>query len=56
MQAEAGCPKSQALYLKTKGAKYGWIEKQVIETVASEDTQALKEQIEELEAKHQKDY
>lgn len=55
-QAEAGNEKSQALYLKTKGAKYGWIEKQIIETVSSEDTAALKQQVKELEEKHNKDY
>ena len=33
IQAMEGCPKSQALYLKTQGAKYGFVEKQVIETV-----------------------
>ena len=56
MQAENGNEKSQALYMKTKGAKYGWVEKQVIEQVSGEDTQALKEQIKELEQKYDKDY
>lgn len=56
MQAINGNEKSQALYLKTKGAKYGWIEKQVIEQVNNDDTQALKQQIKELEAKHERDY
>lgn len=56
MQAMAGDPKAQALYMKTKGAKYGWVEKQVIEQHNSEDTQALKDKIKELEDKHVKDY
>lgn len=56
MQAEAGDPKSQALYLKTQGAKFGWVEKQVIENVGNEDTQALSEKVKELEQLHEKDY
>ena len=56
LQAEAGDPKAQALYLKTQGAKFGWVEKQVVETVSTEDTQALKEKIRELEEKHTKEY
>lgn len=55
-QALSGNEKSQALYLKTQGASQGWVEKQVIETVEGEDTQALKEKIAELEAKHERDY
>jgi len=56
MQAINGNEKSQALYLKTKGAKYGWIEKQVIETNSTDDNKELKEKLKELEAKYQKDY
>lgn len=56
MQALEGDTKSQALYLKTQGAKFGWVEKQVIETVNAEETQALKDTIKEIEAKHAKDY
>lgn len=56
IQAEGGDSKAQALYLKTQGAKYGWVEKQVIEKQDSEDSQALKDKIKELEQKHQKDY
>lgn len=56
MQAEAGDQKSQALYLKTKGAKYGWVEKQVVENVNSEETNELRAKIAELEHKHNKDY
>lgn len=56
MQALAGDPKSQALYLKTQGAKYGWVEKQIIESANNEDTQALKDKIIELESKYTKDY
>ncbi len=56
MQALEGDTKSQSLYLKTKGAKYGWVEKQIVENVSSEDTQALKDKIKELEDKYTKDY
>lgn len=56
IQAEAGDPKAQALYLKTKGAKYGWVEKQVIETNAVDDTKELKDKLKELEAKFERDY
>lgn len=56
IQAEQGDAKAQALYLKTQGAKFGWVEKQVIETVSAEDTQALKDKVKELEAMHQRDY
>lgn len=56
LQAEAGDPKAQALYLKTQGAKFGWVEKQVVETVSVDETQALKDKIRELEDKFTKDY
>lgn len=56
IQAEQGDSKAQALYLKTQGAKYGWVEKQVIESVNTEDTQALKSKIAELEGKFERDY
>ena len=56
IQAEQGDPKAQALYLKTQGAKFGWVEKQVVETVSADDTQALKDKIKELESKFDKDY
>jgi len=56
MQAINGNEKSQALYLKTKGAKYGWVEKQVIESTTADDTKELKEKLKELEEKYQKDY
>lgn len=56
MQAINGSEKSQALYLKTKGAKYGWVEKQVIETNVADETKELKDKIKELEASHQQDY
>ena len=55
-QALEGDSKAQALYLKTQGASQGWIEKQVIETVSTEDTQALKDKIRELEEVHTKEY
>ncbi len=56
IQAQDGDPKAQALYLKTQGAKFGWIEKQIVENVSSEDTQALQEKIKELEGKFERDY
>jgi hypothetical protein len=56
IQALEGDPKAQALYLKTQGAKFGWVEKQVIEQTTAEDTQALKDKVKELEQIHQKDY
>lgn len=55
-QALNGNEKSQALYLKTQGASQGWVEKQVVETTTSEDTQALKDKIAELEKKHERDF
>lgn len=55
-QAANGNEKSQALYLKTRGAKFGWVEKQVIETIAAPDAQALQDKIKELEDKYCKDY
>lgn len=56
IQAEAGDPKSQALYLKTQGAKFGFVEKQIVETKNSDDTKELKDKLIELEAKFQRDY
>jgi hypothetical protein len=56
IQAEAGDQKSQALYLKTQGAKFGWVEKQVVETVSSDETQALKDKLAELDGKFDKEY
>jgi hypothetical protein len=56
IQALEGDSKAQALYLKTQGAKFGWVEKQVIEQQTNEDTQALKDKIKELEELHTKDY
>ena len=55
-QALEGNEKSQALYLKTQGASHGWVEKQIIESVATEDTKELKDKIKELEEKYSKDY
>ncbi len=56
IQAVNGDPKAQALYLKTQGAKFGWVEKQVIEKREDEETQALKDKISELEQMHNKEY
>lgn len=55
-QALEGDSKAQALYLKTQGSSHGWVEKQVVENVNSDDTQALKVKIKELEDKFQRDY
>lgn len=52
-----GCTKSQALYLKTQGARFGWVERQVIDNVQSqEELDRLKAKLKELEHKHEKDY
>lgn len=56
MQAIEGNEKSQALYLKTQGAKFGFVEKQVVESVGSNDTQELRDKIAALEDKYSKDY
>lgn len=56
VQAEAGDSKAQALYLKTQGAKFGWVEKQVIEQQDSKAMEELKAMVESLERKHEKDY
>lgn len=55
-QAKNGNEKSQALLLKTQGARFGWVEKQVVETVSNDETLALKEKVKELEGKFDKDY
>jgi uncharacterized protein with von Willebrand factor type A (vWA) domain len=56
IQALEGNEKSQALYLKTQGAKFGWVEKQVIETNNADETKELKEKLKELESQHERDY
>jgi len=56
IQAEQGNEKSQALLLKTRGAKYGWVEKQVVETINSDETKDMREQIKALEEKYKRDY
>jgi hypothetical protein len=56
VQAENGNEKSQALLLKTQGAKFGFVEKQIVENVNSEDAQALRDKIKELEGKFDRDY
>lgn len=56
VQALNGDQKSQALYLKTQGAKFGWVEKQVVENVDSDETQELRAKVAELEEKYQRDY
>lgn len=55
-QAIEGNEKSQALYLKTQGAKFGFVEKQVIEQTESKETEELRSKISELEEKYVKDY
>lgn len=56
IQALEGNEKSQSLYLKTKGAKFGYIEKQVVENVSNDETKELKDKIIALEEKYKKDY
>jgi hypothetical protein len=56
IQAQEGDIKAMSLYLKTQGAKFGFVEKQVVETVNSDDTLALKDKIKELEGKFDRDY
>jgi hypothetical protein len=56
MQALNGNEKSQSLYMKTKGAKYGWVEKQIVETVNSDDLKDIKASIIDLEEKYKRDY
>lgn len=52
-----GCTKSQALYLKTQGARFGWVERQVIDNVQSqEELDALKQKLADLEKQHERDY
>lgn len=43
--------------LSRKGTKYGWIDKQVIESMTdSKELDELKRKLEEFESKHDKDY
>ena len=56
MQALNGNEKSQSLYMKTKGAKFGWVEKQVIENQTADETKELKDKLKELEDKFQREY
>lgn len=55
-QALDGDSKAQSLYLKTQGASHGWVEKQVVENVNSEETETLKSKIKDLEGKFNRDY
>lgn len=56
MQAANGDAKAQALYLKTQGARYGWVEKQVIEQINNDEVKELKASIADLEEKYKRDY
>ena len=57
MKAIEGNEKMIQLILSKKGAKYGWIEKQVIDNVNSiEELEALKQKLAKLEKEHEKDY
>lgn len=56
IKAQEGCPKAMALYLKTQGAKFGWVEKQVVEQIDNKQIDDLKASIMELEKKHERDY
>lgn len=52
-----GNEKMLSYVLSRKGSKYGWIDKQVIESVTdSENLDKLKDKIDKLEKKHEKDY
>jgi hypothetical protein len=52
-----GDMKAATQYLKMKGAKFGWVEKQVIEVgTTPEETKELEERVLMLEQKHTKDY
>ena len=55
-QALDGNTHSQALYIKTQGAKFGFVEKHVVENVDSTETEALKLKVAELEGKFASDY
>lgn len=56
-QALNGDMKAANLYMKTQGARYGWIEKQVIEVgTDNKETKELEERVLELENKHTKEY
>ena len=55
-QAVEGDSKAQALYLKTQGSSHGWVEKQVVETVNSDDLKELKASISDLEEKYKREY
>ncbi len=56
VQAEAGDSKAQALYLKTQGAKFGWVEKQVVETIDNAQTTELMDKVKQLEDKYSKEF
>jgi hypothetical protein len=51
-----GNEKMLTLMLKTKGAKYGFVEKQVIETVDTKETEELQARVKALEKSHDKEY
>ena len=54
--ALAGNEKMLTLLLKTQGAKYGFIERQVIEIGKSDELEQLQNKVKELEQLHDKDY
>lgn len=57
LKAMEGNEKMIQLILSKKGAKYGWIEKQVIDNVNSiEELEALKEKLNKLEKENEKEY
>ncbi len=55
-QAQEGDGKAQALYLKTQGAKFGWVEKQVVETVDNAQTTELLNKVKQLEDRYSKEF
>lgn len=57
MKALDGNEKMIKLILDKRGAKYGWIEKQVIDNINSqEELEALKEKLNKLEQDNEQDY
>lgn len=57
MRAMEGNDNMIKLILSKKGAKYGWVEKQVIDNISNEEElQALKDKLNKLEKKHEQDY
>ena len=56
VKAMNGDDKALALILKTRAARYGWVEKQVVQQEGSTETAELTARIEALEASKASDY